>query len=319
MNEFRREDGPLEDELAEDEPAPHQNRVRRQEEGLRREADEAAAEGSIRDGIGEITEHVLSTDPDAISHASDTLSPPSDEVLKNWPELAEGGPELVTNLAMLERDIRYLLAFDGDVMDAGSFDSYYMQKLGLDVCTNPGILILLKERAKKATGKESIKLDEMVKERQELEVEMMKREKTSQAVKHLVELGVDEDELLELMHVDPFRLRSYSRLLSEPVLARFVSGVREAVSQGAMYSLDALIAEAMVVVSANSTIHAAMAEGDPRATALYLQELRRMENSQALLEVAERGSVESREPDIPSPRFPDTQAEFTDIPRFPEQ
>ena len=231
------------------EPELHSSeRLRRQEESIEYEAEEAADVGSAYDELGAILEDL-------------TANLPKDRAV----ELLESGTD---KLAM---NLRYIVAERDDVLDPGSLDGELIKALGEEVATSPDVIEVIIEKAKerrRRTGEQGeirVKVEEFIPAWQEIELESVEREQTRLAAGYAMEHAVDPEDIRDLMQNDPRDIRNFARMLKSPAAARLERDLSEAMTEGKMFTYQEIKARLVGILARHNKEMAKLDAGDPEA------------------------------------------------------
>ncbi|HVO86564.1 MAG TPA: hypothetical protein VMT23_02415 [Candidatus Binatia bacterium] len=309
MSDFEFGDGHSINEL------PHSARLRRLARTTAEEAITAKDVGRAYDEPAERQEEILTEDNNWPSVGLDDRPVSAGELMRSGDqdiyELLKDNPEATT--VDLEKDVRHFFVASGDVLDAGSVDGAIIDELGVDVCVSQELLAMCLEEAKRMTGKDKPLVHDIVVARRNLEIEFMVGEQTRAALDELKTYGIDEDELIKLFNENPFKLRSYARLLQAPLLGEDLARMKaRAYRRQEAISLDDFMLDIKLCLGLNDSLHAALSEGDPEAENIIRRRLQNKKMAPAITDMVIEASENDR---LPSD-FPDLDERFRDIPRF---
>jgi hypothetical protein len=219
-------------------------------------------------------------------------------------------PEMVSSplLEDMERSTRELLAVE-DFSDAGSFDVEIMRRIGYDVFASKEILTVLMRNARIRAKQENRQptTEDLVKERDQLDIESMHIEQTQRAYGYLAWLDIIDDEELNRIkneggdneRRDMYKL---SRLLDSPAMASLLDRLNNIIRrEGRKLTFQEVMNLSWSRVQALNREQAAIDAGDPLAIEQRERKLQRPDMRKAADERSHEEEFKRLPREIPPP------------------
>lgn len=215
-------------------------------------------------------------------------------------ELEQISEELTKELAGFVRNI----LIDNGFLDAGAFEAEDVQRLGFDICNDAEALEKLISIAKNNASVNQLRIDDLIRARDEVDYELTQRELTDAAygLMRWVEI-IDEDELYQLRISDDFNdkrnLQKFARLIVSPAMTQLLSAMQKTVERaGRKFAFKEAMAMAWNRARALDREQAALDAGDAQAI-----ERRRKLLGSSVMEEAQRELLTRSEHEVD--RLPD--------------
>ena len=205
----------------------------------------------------------------------------------------------------LAREVRYFFEPRGDIKDFGAADVHFVRQVGINVCTSPDLLEVIIDRAKADYADEEgwVRLDDIVKARQVIDIERMERKQTIDATFFLLNHAVAREEIDRLLETGKgrYKIRSLARLLKEPIVGNLAENLMHEAGVGGAYLYEDIAVRALDIANKHRHEQSALNRGDSEAIARRERRLRRPDMGDAADERALLQEEETLSDDIPRP------------------